>query len=55
MGILEGLVERGDLDGELCDLVVDSGLIARFAHGLSGRQRDDFFWRGKRCRISETR
>ena len=48
MGILEGLVDRGDLDGELCDLVVESGLIARFAHDLSGRQRDDFFWRGKR-------
>ncbi|MCX5877383.1 MAG: HD domain-containing protein, partial [Deltaproteobacteria bacterium] len=47
MGILEGLVERGDLDGELCDLVVESGLIARFAQDLSRRQRDDFFWRGK--------
>jgi HD-GYP domain-containing protein (c-di-GMP phosphodiesterase class II) len=55
MAILEGLVERGDLDGELCDLVVDSGLIARFAHDLSARQRDDFCWRGKRYRISETR
>jgi len=51
MGILEELVDRGDLDGELCDLVVESGLIARFAHDLSGRQRDDFFWRGKRYRI----
>ena len=55
MGILEGLVERGDLDGDLCDLVVESGLIARFAHDLSERQRDDFFWRGKRYGISETR
>ena len=55
MAILEELVERGDLDGELCDLAVESGLIARFAHDLSGRQRDDFFWRGKRYRISETR
>ncbi|MFA6499666.1 MAG: HD domain-containing phosphohydrolase, partial [Desulfurivibrionaceae bacterium] len=45
MGILEGLVDRGDLDGELCDLVVASGLIARFAQGvLPGHQRDDFFW-----------
>ena len=55
MAILEGLVEQGGLDGELCDLVVDSGLVARFAHDLSAHQRDDFFWRGKRYRISETR
>lgn len=55
MAILEGLVGQGDLDGELCDLVVDSGLIARFAHDLSARQRDDFCWRGKRYCLSETR
>ncbi len=55
MSILEGMVDRGDLDGDLCDLVVASGLIARFAHDLSGRQRDDFFWRGKRYCLSETR
>ena len=55
MAILEGMVERGDLDGDLCDLAVASGLIARFAHDLSGRQRDDFFWRGTRYSLSETR
>lgn len=55
MTILEGMVGRGDLDGDLCDLVVDSGLIGRFAHDLSRRQRDDFFWRGKRYSVSETR
>ncbi len=55
MSILEGMVGRGDLDGDLCDLVVASGLIARFAHDLSERQRDDFFWRGTRYPISETR
>lgn len=55
MSILEGMVDRGDLDGDLCDLVVDSGLIGRFAHELPGRQRDDFFWRGRCYRISETR
>ncbi|MFH1021161.1 MAG: HD domain-containing phosphohydrolase [Pseudomonadota bacterium] len=55
MGILEGLVGRGELDGDLCDLAVDSGLIARFANDLSGRQRDDFFWRGKRYSVSEIR
>ncbi len=55
MSILEGMVGRGDLDGDLCDLAVASGLIARFAHDLSGRQRDDFFWRGTRYPISETR
>lgn len=56
MGILQGLVDRGDLDGDLCDLVVESGLVAGFAHEvLAGRQRDDFFWRGKRYSVSETR
>ena len=55
MAILEGMVDRGDLDGDLCDLAVASGLIARFAHDLSGRQRDDFFWRGTRYSLSETR
>jgi HD-GYP domain-containing protein (c-di-GMP phosphodiesterase class II) len=52
MGILEELVDRGDLDGDLCDLVVDSGLIASFAHEvLAGRQQNDFCWRGKRYRV----
>lgn len=55
MSILEGLVERGDLDGDLCDLAVDSGLIARFAMDLPGDQQDDFVWRGRRYCISETR
>jgi len=55
MSILEGMVGRGDLDGDICDLVVESGLIARFSHDLSERQRNDFFWRGKRYGISETR
>jgi HD-GYP domain-containing protein (c-di-GMP phosphodiesterase class II) len=55
MNILEGMVARGDLDGDLCDLVVDSGLIVRFAQDLSARQRDDFFWRGKHYSVSETR
>ncbi|HIJ91357.1 MAG: GAF domain-containing protein [Desulfobulbaceae bacterium] len=55
MSILEGMVDRGDLDGDLCDLVVDSGLITRFAQELPGRQRDDFSWRGKRYCVSETR
>lgn len=55
MSILEGLVERGELDGDLCDLVVDSGLVARFAQDLRVRQRDDFFWRGKCYSLSEVR
>lgn len=54
MRLLEGLVDRGDLDGDLCDLVVESGLIARFARDLSMRQRDDFFWRGKCYRIKQS-
>jgi HD-GYP domain-containing protein (c-di-GMP phosphodiesterase class II) len=55
MSILEGMVGRGDLDGDICDLVVDSGLVVRFAQDLSARQRDDFFWRGKRYSVSEIR
>lgn len=55
MSILEGLVDRGDLDGDLCDLAVDSGLIARFAMDLPGDQQDDFVWRGRRYCLSETR
>lgn len=55
MNILEKLVDRGDLDGDLCDLAVDSGLIARFAVDLPGDQQDDFVWRGRRYCISETR
>ncbi|MBU2538304.1 MAG: GAF domain-containing protein [Proteobacteria bacterium] len=55
MSILERLVDRGDLDGNLCDLAVDSGLIARFAMDLPGDQQDDFVWRGRRYSISETR
>ena len=55
MRILEGMVARADLDGELCDLVVESGLIVRFAQDLPARQRDDFFWRGRRYCVSDTR
>lgn len=55
MRILEGMVARADLDGDLCDLVVESGLVARFAQDLPARQRDDFFWRGKRYCVSDTR
>jgi HD-GYP domain-containing protein (c-di-GMP phosphodiesterase class II) len=55
MRILEGMVARADLDGELCDLVVESGLVVRFAQGLPARQRDDFFWRGRRYCVSDTR
>ncbi len=56
MAILEGMVERGELDGDLCDLAVTSGLISRFAlENLPSRQRDDFTWRGVRYALSETR
>lgn len=55
MSILEGMVARADLDGDLCDLLVESGLIVRFARDLPARQRDDFFWRGKRYCVSDTR
>ncbi|MFZ5774954.1 MAG: HD domain-containing phosphohydrolase [Thermodesulfobacteriota bacterium] len=56
MAILEGMVERGELDGELCDLAVSSGLISRFAREtLPDRQRDDFVWRGRRYSVAEPR
>ena len=53
MAILEGMVDRGELDEELCDLAVTSGLISRFAREtLPERQRDDFSWRGRRYAVS---
>ncbi|MGV1099609.1 HD domain-containing phosphohydrolase [Thiovibrio sp. JS02] len=56
MTILAGMVARGELDGDLCDLAVTSGLISRFAReNLARRQCDDFYWRGRRYRVSETR
>ncbi|OGQ99699.1 MAG: hypothetical protein A2505_09280 [Deltaproteobacteria bacterium RIFOXYD12_FULL_55_16] len=55
VGILEDMVDLGELDEDLCNLVVASGLMASFAHDLPERQRDDFFWRGKRYPVSETR
>lgn len=48
MRILEQMVHDGKLDGPLCDLLVESGLVAEYAaEALSGWQMDDFEWRGR--------
>lgn len=53
MEILAGMAERGELDADLCDLIVDSGLILKYACTvLPVKQRDDFFWRGRLYAVS---
>ncbi|MFZ5762171.1 MAG: HD domain-containing phosphohydrolase [Thermodesulfobacteriota bacterium] len=49
MHILEQMVHDHKLDGDVCDLLVESGLVVEYAQGsLSDWQTDDFEWRGKR-------
>lgn len=53
MRILEQMVHDHKLDGDVCDLLVESGLVMEYAReALSGWQMDDFEWRGKRYPIS---
>jgi HD-GYP domain-containing protein (c-di-GMP phosphodiesterase class II) len=48
LAILEKMVEQGELDGDLCDLAVESGLIIQYAReSLPAELVDDFVWRGK--------
>ncbi|HSR35572.1 MAG TPA: HD domain-containing phosphohydrolase, partial [Desulfurivibrionaceae bacterium] len=49
MRILEQMVHDRKLDGNVCDLLVESGLVAEYAReSLAEWQMDDFEWRGKR-------
>ncbi len=51
--ILEFMVRDGHLDSDLCDLLVESGLVIDYARRvLSARQIDDFVWRGRTYRVA---
>jgi HD-GYP domain-containing protein (c-di-GMP phosphodiesterase class II) len=49
MRILKFMVKDPHLDADLCDLIVDSGVIRGYAgeEGLKEWQKDDFEWKGK--------
>jgi HD-GYP domain-containing protein (c-di-GMP phosphodiesterase class II) len=48
MRILEFMADNRQLDGGLCDLLVESGMVTEYAASiLPERQRDDFMWRGR--------
>ncbi|MEA2084969.1 MAG: HD domain-containing phosphohydrolase [Thermodesulfobacteriota bacterium] len=48
MRILGFMVKDGHLDSDLCDLVVESGIVTQYAkEKLSHWQQDDFDWNGK--------
>jgi HD-GYP domain-containing protein (c-di-GMP phosphodiesterase class II) len=52
MRILEILADKGQLDGSVCDLMVESGIVAEYAATiLNDRQRDDFIWRGRKYHV----
>ena len=52
MRILEFMVKDGHIDGDLCDLLVESGLVEEYARKvLAERQIDDFVWRGRTYRM----
>lgn len=47
MEILAAMVENGEIDGDLCDLLVSSGLVEGYARkNLAPQLRDEFVWRG---------
>ena len=51
--ILEKMVHDGKLDGDVCDLLVESGLMVEYARkSLAEWQIDDFEWRGKRYLVN---
>ncbi len=48
MRILKFMVKDDHLDGDLCDLIVESGVVHNYAEkGLKEWQKDDFEWKGK--------
>jgi HD-GYP domain-containing protein (c-di-GMP phosphodiesterase class II) len=49
MRILGVMVEERHLDGEVCDLLADPGLLGGYSSGrISERQRDGYQWRGRK-------
>lgn len=54
MHILEQMVHDRKLDGDVCDLLVESNLVVEYARkSLSDWQIDDFEWRGKRYPVKK--
>ncbi len=54
MRILADMTKQNHLDSDLCDFVVESGLIAEYArNALPLKQLDDFEWKGKLYIIAE--
>jgi HD-GYP domain-containing protein (c-di-GMP phosphodiesterase class II) len=52
MRILETMADNKQLDGSLCDLLVESGMVAEYAAAiLPERQKEDFIWRGRQYRL----
>ncbi len=47
MKIMGFMAKDGHLDGDLCDLLVEEGIVAEYARQvLNERQQDDFEWKG---------
>lgn len=47
--ILDSMVKANHLDGDVCDLLVRSGLVQKYAKDKIGdRQHDDFEWQGEK-------
>ncbi|MFC1523160.1 HD domain-containing phosphohydrolase [Thermodesulfobacteriota bacterium] len=54
MRILGFMVKDRHLDGEILNLMVESGMVKEYARTiLAERQQDDFEWNGKKYRIRE--
>jgi HD-GYP domain-containing protein (c-di-GMP phosphodiesterase class II) len=52
MRIMGFMVKDGHVDGDICDLMAESGLVARYAREhLALSQWGDFEWRGKRYSV----
>ncbi|MBU0730712.1 MAG: GAF domain-containing protein [Proteobacteria bacterium] len=52
MKILGFMVKDNHLDGNICDLMVESGMIAEYARKvLNKRQQDGFEWNGKKYTV----
>lgn len=52
ISILEKMAQKGLLDEDLCDLIIESGQVTEYAQRLPERQRDDFVWKGKKYSVN---
>jgi HD-GYP domain-containing protein (c-di-GMP phosphodiesterase class II) len=49
--IMEFMVKDFHLDASLCDLLVEGGIVRRYAEEyLTAKQRDVYYWKGKEYR-----